>query len=793
MKNSIKTLVLIILSIVCFHENAISWTGHLNISNQQCLPTSYKTYSDVYIMQFEVHINRIPIFDPTLYKVDIYFIQDEVTLPLAGTYPINTDVANPQVIAMSINSLRPLCWNKDAIIKAHIYENGTPSSSEDVYGYFRIYKESGGGPGNCTNDIKAVNNFDAVNVHASNVQIQWSNQGCGFSTGYTYCDRYKLSKTIYFQNDQVLNINPSKSMGFSAIASGNNQQLWSGIENQTSTSATLVTFVYKLNDGTNRWHPCKPEQAAIAYTLTERPVIGSLVQNPYPIPNYGSGTIKCNIIQGNDVRYTWTVIYPNQYVSLVTHGEYTNYATVYSSAPGNIDVPNFKIKCKAWNSLGYSESIITPYFGTIAGGCPFIFPYDSSYGFRNDNNILHRSEFEENYGNDIKDVYKLTCTPRAEDNVLKIAIKETESDLNFFNNIKLYAIDHSPIYNVVVTESNDIAIYDPVTVVSPEEAYQNSSIITPLIQYDTSSSPSEHKVVTGDTGDSVIADYNQESLRKVVNTLRTRNRGTSVDSLAIFAEIGPEEKDGPLPIIPIKRPAGLLTIESDLQNNVDKIFARRENICPIVIPFSDNSDAIESISIKWFLDYTIKFLSVVDIFYEGFTKTEIPLFGAWHSQNGDVLTSLQELDSNYAELDSSSYITLVFSDINPPSFGKVRDYVIEVDGHYLVENYVGNYMQERPQETTEIFKKDEQSGLIGNFPNPFNPSTIISYNVGDFSKVSIIVYDNLGKEVTKLVNEFKTPGKYSVSFNSKNLASGVYYYKLQVGNSEQVKKMLLLK
>ena len=87
--------------------------------------------------------------------------------------------------------------------------------------------------------------------------------------------------------------------------------------------------------------------------------------------------------------------------------------------------------------------------------------------------------------------------------------------------------------------------------------------------------------------------------------------------------------------------------------------------------------------------------------------------------------------------------------------------------------------------------------LSQNYPNPFNPSTKISFDIPVDGKVSITLYDISGKEVSKLVNEFKTAGYYSVSFNGSNLSSGTYFYRIvSEGNGQNfvaTKKMTLLK
>jgi len=87
----------------------------------------------------------------------------------------------------------------------------------------------------------------------------------------------------------------------------------------------------------------------------------------------------------------------------------------------------------------------------------------------------------------------------------------------------------------------------------------------------------------------------------------------------------------------------------------------------------------------------------------------------------------------------------------------------------------------------------KEYSLKQNFPNPFNPSTNIQYDLPKDNFVSIKVYDLLGKEMMSLVNEFKDAGRYIISFNGSNLPSGIYYYKIKAGDFVQVRKMILLK
>lgn len=83
--------------------------------------------------------------------------------------------------------------------------------------------------------------------------------------------------------------------------------------------------------------------------------------------------------------------------------------------------------------------------------------------------------------------------------------------------------------------------------------------------------------------------------------------------------------------------------------------------------------------------------------------------------------------------------------------------------------------------------------LEQNYPNPFNPSTKITFSLTKSEKVRLTVYNILGKQVAELVNGVMSAESHTVTFNANNLASGVYFYKLQAGSTVLAKKMMLLK
>ncbi|MHC1736741.1 MAG: LamG-like jellyroll fold domain-containing protein [Ignavibacteriaceae bacterium] len=89
--------------------------------------------------------------------------------------------------------------------------------------------------------------------------------------------------------------------------------------------------------------------------------------------------------------------------------------------------------------------------------------------------------------------------------------------------------------------------------------------------------------------------------------------------------------------------------------------------------------------------------------------------------------------------------------------------------------------------------KADQFLLSQNFPNPFNPETVIKYQIPTDSHVSLKIFDVLGNEVANLVDEMKEAGNHAIHWKGNNVPSGVYFYQISAGDYKNVKKMMLLK
>ncbi len=87
----------------------------------------------------------------------------------------------------------------------------------------------------------------------------------------------------------------------------------------------------------------------------------------------------------------------------------------------------------------------------------------------------------------------------------------------------------------------------------------------------------------------------------------------------------------------------------------------------------------------------------------------------------------------------------------------------------------------------------QEFALHTNYPNPFNPSTTITFDLLASSSVKLDVFNTLGQKVATLVNEQLPAGSYKTTFDAAELPSGLYFYRLEAGQFSQIKKMTLLK
>lgn len=150
-----------------------------------------------------------------------------------------------------------------------------------------------------------------------------------------------------------------------------------------------------------------------------------------------------------------------------------------------------------------------------------------------------------------------------------------------------------------------------------------------------------------------------------------------------------------------------------------------------------------------------------------------------------------------------------FSNISTTQQGAIFNFpvtltglVIKLDGErengitykdsLIIDNLVISY----PEIISSVENKNilpNKFHVYQNFPNPFNPTTTIKFNLPKNDNVSLKIYNILGEQVSDLLNEELKSGEYSVLFDGSELSSGIYFYRLKTNNSISIKKMILLK
>src|SRR5690606_28046345 len=142
--------------------------------------------------------------------------------------------------------------------------------------------------------------------------------------------------------------------------------------------------------------------------------------------------------------------------------------------------------------------------------------------------------------------------------------------------------------------------------------------------------------------------------------------------------------------------------------------------------------------------------------------------GAGINQRGDRIASLGDVDDN----NSNEFVA-------GSRDGKVICFSGGPDGTVGIQT-ISNVIPDK-------------FSLQQNYPNPFNPTTKIKFDIPQNAKVSLNVYDVLGREVANLVNSQLIAGVYEYTFEGSAFSSGIYFYTLETENFKETKKMLLVK
>jgi hypothetical protein len=337
--------------------------------------------------------------------------------------------------------------------------------------------------------------------------------------------------------------------------------------------------------------------------------------------------------------------------------------------------------------------------------------------------------------------------------------------------------------NLGVTEAGDLVLYDSTQVASTTYAMMTGNTkgrgeeITKHIQYDYYDSTN----VLGDSTSSISADY-----AGTVNTGLGIIIGAQIDG-----KLNPSwycNADAPLF-------TGTASVTSDA-TVISSDFKSRWEFSNIIIPVSNSFSDIKpmNLNIDWNVPYRMQYAALTKLNYNpDYYKTECLIINA-SKDNLNIVPYIYNLDSLSSYISPTSNIELTFA-VSTTEIQKSytkRDYLLELNGQIISVGGNMNTKKVQPKQIQTI-ESSKESHVLDNYPNPFNPSTKISYILSNPGLVSIEVFDVLGRVVRTLVNEFKYQGSYTIEFDASSLSSGIYFYRFKTGNINTVKKMMLIK
>jgi hypothetical protein len=393
-------------------------------------------------------------------------------------------------------------------------------------------------------------------------------------------------------------------------------------------------------------------------------------------------------------------------------------------------------------------------------GCPYVATWNGGK-YILENNILPQSEYPQNTNSEVTDYYKIIRPLVIKDNHYVIQLREFEHERSSLNSVSLLAVDHTLGTNIALLSDNSIIEYTkPYHLGSVQDL--DSETTSNLFDLDG-------KTITVAKGKQISFTF-QPNDDGNTSTRTTSSYGLLIGGVvshgkSVFSsELPKEQKVG-------SATAGF----SAGRNNGAFTFRERASLSFVPLETTDGT-----VNLNFTENVLLNYINLVTVIPSEYTTTELPLVSAVHSLYGDVKEKLTATDNNYASLIPGDSIELKF-DVPPLAENKKRDFILVSHGQY--EHLT----------TSVTTQKPISYALEQNHPNPFNPMTIVNYQLPADNYVTLKVYNVVGKEIATLVDGFESAGYKSVTFDASNLPSGVYYYRLQAGKFSDVKKMLLIR
>ncbi|MBN1212508.1 MAG: T9SS type A sorting domain-containing protein [candidate division Zixibacteria bacterium] len=421
-----------------------------------------------------------------------------------------------------------------------------------------------------------------------------------------------------------------------------------------------------------------------------------------------------------------------------------------------------------------SDSTFTVIREPAPPSCPVLFTYNGQ-GFVQDNPLLTACE-RTHYISTVTDFYHVTTPVKSEDGRVRFQIREMEDEITYLESVELITVDHDATSTVACAVDGGIYTYkdiiEPLTAVDHRGIDCLSAVRAVDGNYYVSKEPG-YLTVTFPNSTGKDIGYN------ISTSLKPR-------CLILDTLIFPKT----VPIVDENRSASNMTV-AFLDNDGNWVespdIPTREKITTETVtcdPELTVGQDVITLRISWESSYA------TDVVNQFIVAEETPLLNTWNVSEYDFagvpLVGKDYLEGQTLQLVKGETFEFSFDcrELIEPSLE--RDYIIKVIGRYqpdysIYDNLVPGGFQ-----------------LYDNYPNPFNPNTIISYDLPDAAYVKLEIFNLLGRKVATLVDGVQEAGHKQVEWRStddsgRKVSSGIYLYRLTAGDFAQSRKMILLK
>lgn len=446
--------------------------------------------------------------------------------------------------------------------------------------------------------------------------------------------------------------------------------------------------------------------------------------------------------------------------------------------------PGLTVDTWYWRARAYDAesgiwgawSEVWTYIRTSGGGgggssCPVLFAY-SDGEYRIENPLLTACE-KSNYTDIVTDYYQLTESITVDDGIVRFEIREMEDEISYIRDIELITVDHSEATAVACSPEGEICtfseILEPISVVDQSGKDWTEILAREDGEMFTAKAPGHLVVTFPATADGKGLSFATAAKNycpiEVTKAAREKLEIPDVGGELTVEVLGENGDWKAISDPPPREYVGSQFLQPELAEAVNGVVTYRFSWTK-----SYNSDAISQV----------------------IQTKETPSIRSWEVKNHalkkvnpQTKSFVGKLGSDVLELRNGDILAFEF-DVGPAPAGVKRDYIVRAVGRYHPDYSL----------YTNLLPGGFQ--LYANYPNPFNPSTTISFDLPAATRTTLTIYNVAGQRVATLVDADLEAGHHNIVWNGKtyngaDVASGVYLYRLTAGDFTESRKMMLLK